>query len=349
MDINQEELSIPSEQPLVEYTLKNDHGMEVSCLNLGGIITKILAPDRNGQLENVVLNFKDKETYLENPPFFGALIGRVAGRIQSAQFELDGESYSLQANDGPNHLHGAGTGFHKVVWDVETVETTDVVKLVLTHFSPDGEGGYPGNLKVKVTYSLDNDNAFSIHYEANSDKKTALTLTNHSYFNLSGNLKADIQSHELNIDSDQFVELDEALIPTGNLLDVNNTPYDFRSKQAIRVGVESSHPQNKVAGNGYDHYFVLHKKADVDIKVSEPVSGRTLTVNTEQPGFVLYTSNMLPEDLELGDGPSKKYLGLCLETQASPASLHHAEGFPSVVLEKDEKYSKTTTFRFGVE
>ncbi|QDP41794.1 aldose epimerase family protein [Radiobacillus deserti] len=349
MEIMQRELSIPYEEPITEYTLKNDRGMEVSCLNLGGIITKILVPDRYGTFENVVLGFKDKSAYLENPPFLGALVGRVAGRIQSAQFELDGKNYTLEANDGPNHLHGGASGFHRVVWQVEPKQTENDVQLVFTYFSPDGEGGYPGNLHVNVTYSLNNANEFTILYEATSDKKTALTLTNHSYFNLSGNLKTDILAHDLQINSDVFVELDEALIPTGNLLDVTNTSYDFRSNRTIKEGMEASHPQNKIAGNGYDHYFILNNQADVAAIVREPISGRTLTVQTEQPGFVMYTSNMLPEDLELVEGASRKYLGLCLETQASPASLHHSDGFPSVILDKDEQYSKKTTFIFGVE
>ncbi|WP_138420118.1 aldose epimerase family protein [Aquibacillus sediminis] len=345
MELRTQSLSTPSNWK--RYTLVNDNGMEVTCLNYGGIITKILAPDQHNHFENVVLGYKNEQDYLHNPNFFGALIGRVAGRIQNSTFSIDGTTYELDANEGPNHLHGGANGFDRVIWDVEPFEESDKVGLTLTHTSPDGEGGYPGTVQVQVTYTLTNDNQLQITYDAQSDKKTALTLTNHSYFNLSGDLKQDILHHDVTIDSSHVVELDDTLIPTGNKLEVEGTVFDFRNGRQLKDGVSSSHPQNQYAGNGYDHNFIFDKYKQHDIVVRDETSGRQLTVDTEQPGFVMYTSNNLDESLQLSEGVSKKYLGVCLETQGSPASLEH-QGFPSIVLDKDQPYRYTTTFTFGV-
>lgn len=348
MQIKQEEIKV-SQQSWTLYTLINDQGMEVSCLNFGGIITKIITPDQNNKFENVVLGYESYEEYLKNPNFFGALIGRVAGRIQGSQFQLDGETFDVPANEGENHLHGGTPGFHKVVWDVKPFESKNEVGLKLFHTSADGENGYPGTVDVTVTYTLNNENQFSIAYEAISDKKTAFTATNHSYFNLSGDLKSDILNHEVTLDSSKFVELDEALIPTGNIPAVDGTVFDFREGRQIKDGSNSDYKQNLVAKNGYDHYFLFDHSKEESVVVKDQESGRKLTVTTDQPGMVMYTSNGLDDSLKLAEGPSKKYLGVCLETQASPASLHHEKGFPSIILEKDEKYVAKTTFAFGVE
>ena len=328
-----------------EFTLINDNGMSVSILDFGGIITQIWTPDRNGTLENVVIGFKNYQDYLENPGYFGALIGRVAGRVANSQFELDGKAFQLPANEGKNHLHGGEPGFHHVCWRVTPFQNKHKVGLTLTHTSPDGENGYPGNLEMTVSYTLTNDNALAITYQGFSDHKTVLTSTNHTYFNLSGNLKSDIQQHEVTLDSSQFVELDEQLIPTGNILDVGDTTYDFRNGRFIRDGVQSEDKQNIVAGNGYDHYFIFDHSQKISAMVRDSESGRQLTVVTDQPGVVMYTSNNLDKGLQLRERESDKYLGLCLETQASPASIHH-EHFPSVWLDKGEEYFKKTVFKF---
>ncbi|SHM67144.1 aldose epimerase family protein [Gracilibacillus kekensis] len=333
------------DQQWKEFTLVNDNGMAVSILDFGGIITKILAPDRDGKLENVVVGFENYQDYLVNPGYFGALIGRVAGRIENAQFEIDGKPYTLPKNEGEHHLHGGNPGFHNTIWTVVPFENNEEVGLTLTLESKDLENGYPGNLRMTVTYTLNNDNAFTITYEGVSDQKTVLTSTNHSYFNLSGNLKSDIQDHQITLDSSKFVELDEELIPTGTILDVDNTTYDFRNGRPMKDGVTSEFKQNLVANHGYDHYFIFdHNKKESAI-VREETSGRQLTVVTDQPGVVMYTSNNLSEGLKLRERDSAQYLGLCLETQGSPASIHH-EGFPSIWLDKDEKYFAKTTFIF---
>lgn len=330
-----------------EYTLVNEQGMSVSVINFGGIITEMLVPNRNGKLENVVIGFKNYADYETNPNYFGALIGRVAGRIQGGEFVLNGKTYSLDHNDGDNHLHGGASGFHQVIWNVDPFQTGDTVGLKLTHKSLDGDGGYPGNLDVTVTYILNNDNQFTIDYAATSDQVTPITLTNHSYFNLSGDLKNTIHHHHITIDSEEIVKLDEKLIPTGKLMNVFNTSFDFRESRSLHEGFNDKSEQNTVAGNGYDHYFIFNKKKENAVTVSDEKSGRLLMIKTDQPGMVMYTSNMLEDGMELKEGFSEKYLGVCFETQASPASLHYP-GFPSVILKAGEQYKKQTVFSFSV-
>ncbi|WP_067842209.1 aldose epimerase family protein [Amphibacillus sediminis] len=328
-----------------EYSLINDHGMTVKFLNYGGIITTITAPDRDNHFENVVIGFDNYQDYLNNENYFGALIGRVAGRIQQGHFMLNGQSCQLPKNEGENHLHGGPAGLDKVVWQVELFDTATSAGAILSHTSNDGEGGYPGTVKLKVCYRLTNDNQFMIDYEAVSDQDTVLTLTNHSYFNLSGDLKDNILNHEVKMDSSQFVELDHDLIPTGKILSVTNTVFDFRNGRKIVDGVDSTDQQNIYAKNGYDHFFIFDHQNEEQVVVTEPISGRMLTVKTDQPGMVMYTSNGLDHTLALKERQSEKYLGVCLETQSSPASLEHT-GFPSIYLPADELYRQSTTFSF---
>ncbi|WP_112182310.1 aldose epimerase family protein [Paraliobacillus zengyii] len=345
MQVNVENLEIAGHS-WKEFTLSNKQGMEVSCLNYGGIITKIMTPNKNNEFENVILSYADYEDYLDNPNFFGALIGRVAGRIEASSFQLDGKTYNLPSNEGKHHLHGGAAGFHKVLWQAAPFEESDAVGVTLTHRSQDGDGGYPGNLVMKVTYTLTNENAFNITYEAVVDQKTILTTTNHSYFNLSGNLKTDILQHDVKMEASQFVELDHELIPTGNILPVEGTVFDFQHGHKIIDGIHSVDQQNLVASNGYDHYFLFDHNKKENVVVTEQTSGRKLTVQTDQPGIVMYTSNGLDDTIKLREGKSAKYLGVCLETQSTPASLEH-EGFPSILLEKDAPYKTTTNFIFS--
>ncbi|MFZ3577165.1 aldose epimerase family protein [Virgibacillus sp. DJP39] len=330
-----------------EFTLVNDNGMEVSCLNYGGVITKILTPDQSGNVENVVLGYRDYADYISNPNFFGALIGRVAGRVEDASFTLDEHVYQLQANDGKNQLHSGDKGFHQVVWDVETFKQEGKAGLILSHFIADEEDGYPGNLEMKVIYTLDNSNNFSITYQGEADKKTALTATNHTYFNLSGNLRDTILDHHVTLDSCEFLELDEALIPTGKKLRVADSVFDFRKGRLLKDGSVSDCEQNKIASNGYDHYFIFDKKSDAEVVVKDFTSGRKMSIKTDQPGVVVYSGNGLDDQHELAEGKSGKHLGVCFETQASPASLH-GDGFPTCILNKGEVYYYTTTFQFGL-
>ncbi len=328
-----------------EYSLYNNNGMSVTVLNYGGVITRIMVPDKHGKIENVVLGYEDFRDYENDSNFFGAIIGRVAGRVKGASFELEGKKYYLETNEGKHHLHGGTKGFHNKLWETKSFQTETEVGLTLSCMSPHDEAGYPGNIKVSVTYTLKADNDFLIEYEAYSDQTTVLTLTNHTYFNLSGNLKQSTHQHEVTMDSKHFAELDNELIPTGNKLDVAGTPFDFRKGCKLAMGIEQGNWQNTIVGHGYDHYFIFNPKKEKKVSVVEKSSGRLLKIETDQPGMVMYTSNNLPEGLKLLEGESKKYLGVCFETQASPASLHH-EGFPSVLLEADKKYSKKTLFHF---
>lgn len=331
-----------------QYTLTNDQGMKVRLLNFGGIITEIIVPNKDGVMENVVLGYKNYEDYENNPNFFGAIVGRIAGRIQDASFTIKDKTYTLEANEGVHHLHGGSSGFHQVIWETGFFQTDDTVGVKLTHTSPDAEGGYPGNVDITVTYTLTNKNELILDYSGSTDKDTALTLTNHSYFNLSGNLANTIRQHHVSIDSSKFVELDQDLIPTGEILNVANTPFDFRNGRKIADGIESTSTQNIIADHGYDHYFMFDQQKQENLIVKDDHSGRVLKMNTNQPGMVMYSGNGLTNDLDLAEGKSKPYLGVCFETQASPASLHH-EGFPSVLLKANERYEKQTVFSFELE
>lgn len=329
-----------------EYTLTNDNGISVSVLDFGGIITKIMVPDKNGELENVVLGYKDYQEYESNPNYFGAIIGRVAGRIKGASFSLDGQTYNLEANNGENHLHGGSRGFHQINWNVSPFETAGGSGLKLSHYSPDGAGGYPGNLDVTVTYTLNNENQIKIDYLAVSDKTTPLALTNHSYFNLSGNLKNTIHDHSVTVDSSRFIELDKDLIPTGNLADVEGTPFDFRNSGILGNGLDDSFEQNKIVGNGYDHYFLFDHSSQFQAIIEDPDSGRIMSVKTNQPGMVMYTANALEDGLQLAEGISRKHHGICFETQSSPASLHN-ERLPEIIIQAGDRYQKQTVFTFS--
>jgi aldose 1-epimerase len=329
------------------YTLKNDAGFEVTSINYGCIITDLNVPDAKGQIENVVLGFDQLEAYQNDSPYFGAVIGRVAGRINSATFSLDGKTYGLPKNDGNNHLHGGKIGFDRVVWEANILKEEEYVGVEYTYVSPDGEEGYPGEVTVKVRYTIDENYTFSISYEGKTDQATLLNLTNHTYFNLSGNGKRDILQHHLTLKSDQFLELNDELIPTGELVPVQGTSFDFENGRKIADGVTSTHPQNILAGNGYDHPFVLKKNHNQEIRLEDPDSGRSLVIETDEPCVVLYTGNQLTDDFKIRDINSKKYLGLCLETQKHPDAINHPD-FPSILLKEEEVYRSHTSYTFLV-
>lgn len=345
MRVFQEKFAKLAGQTVTSYTMVNDQGMEVTTIDYGCTITKILVPDRNGLVENVVLGFDTLEEYQQYSPYFGAICGRHAGRIANAEFTLDGTTYPLAKNNDGNHLHGGVQGFDKVVWNSVVIEEKDSIDLEFSYLSKDGEEGYPGNLQMKVTYTLNNDNELVIVYEGVSDQRTVVNLTNHSYFNLSGNLKRDILQHTLTLKSDRFLELNEELIPTGEILPVEDKVFDFRTGRKIVDGTESTDPQNVMVGNGYDHPFLLAENRNKEIQLYDEESGRGLVIETDQPAVVLYTGNMLGEDFSIRGVPSRNHLGLCLETQGLPDSLNHPH-FPSVILEKGEEYIAVTKYKF---
>lgn len=347
MKVMQEKFGEIDSQLVTAFTIINDNGIEITCLNYGCIITKIIAPDNKGNYENIVLGFDCLDDYLKYSPYFGAVVGRVAGRIKDACFELDGKTYLLYKNENNNHLHGGFKGVSNVVWEADVIETENEIGIQFLYVSPDGEEGYPGNVHIRVTYTLNNENELCISYYAKSDQNTLLNVTNHTYFNLSGNLKRGVLNHFLKIKSDRFLELDKEFIPTGSILDVTNTPFDFRDGRTIKEGVISGHPQIELVGQGYDHPFLLNVHHDNEIILWDPENGRTLTIETDEVGVIVYTGNQLKDDYEIRGVPSRKYLGICLETQGLPDAIHHPH-FPSYILEKDKEYSSVTKYKFGI-
>ncbi len=323
-------------------TLKNQRGMEMSVTNYGGIITSLHAPDRNGEFENVVLGFNDFEKYLEDHPYFGAIIGRYANRIANASFELNGEEYTLAANDGENHLHGGEQGFDKVLWDYEINDDNSVT---MSYRSRDGEEGYPGNLEVSVTYSLTDENELLISYEAVSDQPTPVNLTNHSYFNLSGDQTTGILDHYLTINADQYTPVNDELIPTGELEPVENTAFDFRDSTKIGDQID------EVPG-GFDHNFVLNQDEDGVQQVAilyDEKSGRKMEVYTDKPGLQFYSGNFLNGSIQDSQGrPIEQHAALCLETQYFPDSPNQPQ-FPSTIIGPNEIYQTNTIYQFDTE
>ncbi|MEZ4993376.1 MAG: aldose epimerase family protein [Saprospiraceae bacterium] len=335
------------------YTLTNGHGISINISNYGGIITSIKAPDKNGMPEEITLGFDSLNQYLGETPYFGALIGRYGNRIAKGKFTLDGKTYTLATNNMGNHLHGGMEGFDKVIWQASVVEKTDGVPgLRLEYSSADMEEGYPGKLDVTVIYSLNNDNELTIEYEAETDKPTVVNLTNHTYFNLTGNARRDILGHKVRINANRFLPVDETLIPTGELQPVEGTPFDFTESTEIGARIDADDEQIK-RGLGYDHCWVLNRPRNAEAPslaavVEEPTSGRTLEVYTTEPAVQFYSGNFLDGTLTgIGGVVYKQRYGLCLETEHFPDSPNQSN-FPTTTLKPGETYSTTTIYKFGV-
>ncbi len=325
------------------YTLTNKHGITVRITNYGAIITEILMPGKDGKIGDIVLGYDSLKSYVANSPYFGAIVGRYANRIAKGEFTLDGVNHKLARNNGNNALHGGVKGFDKVVWNASEYSDSTIASLSLTYHSPDGEEGYPGNLNVGVTYILNNQDELLMIIEAVADKATPVNICNHSYFNLNG-AGSDILQHVLMIPADRFTEVNLELIPTGKLPEVKGGPMDFNLPLAIGHNIE------KVNG-GYDHNYVLRKKTgvmSVAAVLTDPSSGRKLTVETTQPGVQFYSGNFLDGSITGKNGKVYKiHYGLCLETQHFPDSPNQP-GFPNTILKPGIPYMEKTTFRFSV-
>jgi aldose 1-epimerase len=332
---------MPSGEEVLRLTLKSD-AIEVEILNYGAIIRAIRLPDGNGGIRDVVLGFDNFEPYLSNPAYFGAIVGRYANRIANGDFSLNGRTYTLARNNGPNSLHGGICGFDKKLWHCEQHESS----IVLSYLSAHGEEGYPGNVEVRVSYTL-RDSTLELRYSAITDRSTVLNLTNHSYFNLAGT--GSILNHELQISADYFTPVDHTQIPTGELRPVDGTRFDFRTPRLIGRSITQADEQLLI-GKGYDHNWVLLGNAQELRRAAvlvEPASGCTLRVHTDQPGVQFYAGNLLDGSIRGKRGQSyTQHSGLCLETQHFPDSPHHPE-FPTTVLEPGEEFQSRTRFAFG--
>jgi len=348
--VQQQDFGTRDGRPITLYTLTNTHGVEVRAMTYGGIIVSLRVPDRKGQLADIVLGHDKAEGYIPNPPYLGAIVGRYANRIANGTFTLDGKTYTLPKNDGPNTLHGGMTRtFDKVLWDGEPLKGKNGV--AFSYLSKDGEEGFPGNLKVTVTYTLTDSNELVIDYTATTDKATPINVSQHSYFNLKGEGNGDILDHEIMINADKFTPVDKNLIPTGELRAVKGTPFDFTTSTKIGARIEDSYEQ-MVLGHGYDHNFVLNRKGaglSLAARVYEPTTGRVLEVSTTQPAVQFYSGNFLDGSVTGKEGHVyKRRYGLCLETQHYPDSPNHPD-FPSTILKPGEKFHQTTVFKFSAK
>jgi len=328
--------------------LTNNHGMEAAITNFGATLVSLKVPDKSGKAGDVVLGYDNLSGYENGKAFFGATVGRYGNRIAHATFKLDGVTYTLPKNDGDNHLHGV---FNKVLWTAKDVSTAAGQALELTYLSKDGEEGYPGNLSVKVVFTLPaGENALKIDYTATTDKGTVLNLTHHSYFNLSGQGNGDILQEQLTLHASKFTPVDGTLIPTGELRPVSKTPFDFTKATAIGARIDQDDEQLKF-GKGYDHNWVLDRKAVAGLVVAaevyDPQSGRVMSVSTTEPGLQLYTGNFLDGTIKGKDGKTYGHRGaLCLETQHYPDSPNHPD-FPTTELKPGQRYHTTTIYKFS--
>jgi aldose 1-epimerase len=330
-------------------TLRNQNGIEMKVLTYGGIILSLKTPDRTGAIDDIVLGFDDLKSFVDKSPYFGCLIGRYGNRIAKGMFTLDGTTHKLATNNGPNHLHGGVKGWDKAVWKSEPFQNATGVGVVLTHTSRDGDEGYPGTVTAKVTYTLTDTNQLIVDYHATTDKATVINLTQHAYFNLAGLKADDILGHELTLNAAHYTPVDATLIPTGEIATVEGTPFDFRTSTPIGARIDAKDEQI-ARGKGYDHNFVLtrtgagHSEA---ARVVEPLTGRTMTIATTEPGIQFYSGNFLDGTLT-GKG-GRRYpqrAGFCLETQHYPDSPNRPN-FPTTTLRPGETYRSQTVFTFG--
>jgi aldose 1-epimerase len=339
--------TLPGGAAVARFTLRNANGVEVSAVTYGATVVSIRTPDRTGKVDDVVLGFDTVDDYLTRARYFGSVVGRYGNRIANGRFTLGGATFHLATNNGANHLHGGVKGFDKVVWAGEPFERDGASGVVFSYTSADGEEGYPGTLKVRVTYTLTPRNELEIEYSAETDKLTPVNLTNHSYFNLGGRGHGDILGHQLTLLADRYTPTDATQIPTGEIAPVAGTPFDFRAPTAIGARIDADDEQIR-RGSGYDHNFVINGWSDdrrlrPAAHVVDPGSGRTLDVTTTEPGVQFYSGNHLdPEQ----NGYARR-TAFCLETQHFPDSPNHAN-FPSTLLRPGDAYRSKTVYAFGV-
>jgi aldose 1-epimerase len=349
--ISKEPWGSTAEGQVDRYTLTNGRGMRVRIITYGGIIQTIEVPDRRGRLANVALGFNNLADYVAKNPYFGTITGRYANRIARGRFTLDGVTYQLPINNPPNSLHGGTVGFDKHIWATTPFRRAGNVGLVMRFTSPDGDQGYPGRMSTTVVYTLTRDNSIRMDYRATTDRATVVNLTNHTYFNLQGEGSSSILDHRLFLNADRYTPVDATLIPTGELAPVAGTPFDFNRTTAVGARIRDNHPQ-LVIGRGYDHNWVLDRRDSTSLvvagRLTDPDSGRVLTVRTTEPGMQVYTGNFLDGTLYGTSGRAyRQGDGIALETQHFPDSPNKPN-FPSTVLRPGQVFTSTTVFGFGV-
>lgn len=341
---------LPNGVAVDAFTLTNAAGVTVKAISYGAIITSITVPDRNGKFDDVVLGFDSLDGYLQGTAYFGAVIGRYGNRIGGAKFQLDGQTYKLAANNGPNSLHGGLKGFDKVVWKGEPFERDGNAGVEFTYTSPDGEEGFPGKLSVQVTYTITDKNELAIDYRATTDKPTVVNLTQHSYFNLGGDGSGDVLDHELTLNADRYSNVDKDLIPLGDPVSVEGTPFDFYTASPIGARIDADDEQIRFGG-GYDHNYAINRTGPGPVlaaRVVEPKNGRVMEVFTTEPGVQFYTANHLDGIQGKAGHVYNKRNAFCLETQHYPDSPNKPS-FPSTILRPGETYESRTVYAFSVQ
>ncbi len=314
-------------------SIMNDKGIKLSFLSLGCVIESFMVPNKNGHADNIVLKYNTVNDYITNKDYFGSIVGRTAGRISNAKFKLGSKTFELEKNEQNLNLHAGSAGLHFENWNVELIETADQVGVEFSFRSPDGHGGYPGNVDLKVTYLLDNENILHLTYEGTTDAPTILNMTNHTYFNLSGNLNKPVFDHKLKIDAEQFAPIQENGCPVGLLAGVDGTAFDFRSEKTVGQDIGANETQI-MRGGGFDHPFILDKSIETQIHLSHPESGRRLDVWTDQDAVVVYTANHLD------------HKAICLETQNLPDNVNK-KGFPFKAITPERPYKARTKIFVG--
>lgn len=346
MIILEEVISKLNEREIISFNIKNSNGLELKVLNFGAIITDILVPDRKGIIENVVLKYENIEDYKENNPYYGGVIGRTAGRIANGKVNLNGEELEFYKNYGINQGHGGKEGFNKKIFDYKIINGKEEAAVEFTYLSKDKEEGYPGNLEVKVRYTVTENNEIKINYYGISDKDTLVNLTNHSYFNLSGNKEEDILKHSLYIDSDFLFEINENQVPSGNLINIEETAFDFKTPKLIGKDINKDESQLKI-GNGYDHPWALNSGDNPKLKLYHKGSGRLMEMYTNQISVVLYTLNY-PENKKLEGGKLPLMRGaVAIETQSPPIGDNNTF-LKYSILKKGSEYNKETIYKFSI-
>lgn len=347
MKLKRESIGKLGDEEIIKYSVDNEKGLKVSILNLGATITEIKTVDRNGEFGHIVLSYEDEKNYIENPSYYGATVGRTAGRIDKGRFTLNDNEYILNKNYGVNSGHGGSVGFNKKIWNVNAIEKEEKITLEFSYLSKDLEEGYPGNLEIKVSYEITEDNKLIFKIQGVSDKDTLMNITNHCYFNLSGDYKEDILNHTLKMNCDRFLAIDENGGVTGEIIPVNNTEFDFIEEKKIGQDIEGLSKQMKL-GYGYDHPFMFNENEKGHIELYDEKSGRYMKVTTEYPCVVVYSQNFI-DSLVLKEGKeTKKRNGICLEVQYPP--IGYNESFKEFsILKAHEIFNKETIYEFGVK